>query len=75
MRTELGLGDSFVVGHIGRCDIPQKNHKFLIKVFSEIAKIKPESVLLLIGAEEDEEIVEMDPSYDEKRKTNIRTNR
>ena len=59
IRTELNLGDSFVVGHIGRCDIPQKNHPFLIKVFAEIVKQKPYSTLLLIGAEEDEKIVQL----------------
>ena len=58
IREELNLDDAFVVGHIGRCDIPQKNHPFLIKIFSEILKIKPNSTLLLIGAEENEKVVQ-----------------
>lgn len=56
VREKMGLNDSFVVGHIGRTDIPQKNHPFLIKVFSEIKKIKQNAVLLLIGAEETDEL-------------------
>lgn len=59
VREKMGLNDSFVVGHIGRTDIPQKNHPFLIKVFSEIKKIKQNAVLLLIGAEQTKELEEL----------------
>ena len=38
-RKELNLEDKFVVGHIGRFS-EQKNHKFLIEIFNEIAKKK-----------------------------------
>ena len=47
-RAELGLDKEFVIGHIGRL-VYQKNHKFLIKVFSEIVKCYPEAILLLVG--------------------------
>ena len=48
--------DCFVVGHIGRTDIAQKNHPFLIDVFAQINKRKNNAVLLLIGAEKTEEL-------------------
>lgn len=56
VREKMGLNDSFVVGHIGKTDIPQKNHSQLIKIFAEIKKIKQNAVLLLIGAEETDEL-------------------
>lgn len=49
VRTENGFDDKIIIGHIGRTDIVQKNHKFLFHVFKEIKKINPEAVLLLIG--------------------------
>ena len=48
IRKELCLGDSFAVGHIGRF-VPQKNHKFLISVFSEFKRCNPNSKLVLVG--------------------------
>lgn len=48
-RRKLGAIDStFVVGHVGRFAI-QKNHKFLLKVFADIQKFKPDSLLVLVG--------------------------
>jgi len=47
-RQELGLTDELVVGHVGRF-MYQKNHRFLIEVFCELLKRKPNSVLLLVG--------------------------
>jgi glycosyltransferase EpsF len=48
-RKELGISkDQFVVGHIGRFVKP-KNHSFLIDIFAEVAKERPDSVLLLVG--------------------------
>ncbi len=52
----LQTKDCFVVGHIGRTDIAQKNHPFLIDVFAQINKRKNNAVLLLIGAEKTEEL-------------------
>ena len=48
IRKELGLKDKFVVGHVGRLH-PQKNHDFLIDVFAEIKKKKPDAELILVG--------------------------
>ncbi len=52
-RTELNITNELVIGHIGRFSYP-KNHKFLIKVFNELLKIKPNSMLLLVGTGEKE---------------------
>lgn len=56
VRSNLNLDGSFVIGHIGKTDIPQKNHSFLIKIFAEIKKMKKDSVLLLMGAEKTQEL-------------------
>ena len=48
VKQELGLENKFVVGHVGRLH-PQKNHDFLIEVFSEIKKKKPDAELILVG--------------------------
>lgn len=48
IRKELGIENKFVIGHVGRF-MYQKNHEFLIDVFSEVAKSEPNVVLLLIG--------------------------
>lgn len=47
-RKELGISDQLVIGHVGRFT-KQKNHKFLIEVFAEFVKRKPDSILLLCG--------------------------
>ncbi len=49
LRQELGIDlDTFVVGHVGRFNY-QKNHEYLIDIFSKILMICPKSKLLLIG--------------------------
>lgn len=53
-REELGLCDEFILGHVGRLSY-QKNHKFLIEIFSEVCKKNSKAVLLLIGVGEKEE--------------------
>lgn len=53
-REKLGFSDEFVIGHIGRMS-EQKNHMFLIDIFNEIVKKKPDARLLLIGKGELEE--------------------
>ncbi|MGP6146512.1 glycosyltransferase [Jeotgalibaca sp. A122] len=50
-RKMLGLQDQFVVGHVGLFN-NGKNQTFLLDVFYEIKKIKPNSVLLLISGSE-----------------------
>jgi glycosyltransferase involved in cell wall biosynthesis len=55
-REELGLSDKTVYAHIGRTDIAQKNHPFLLKTFAEIYKRDSSSGLILIGGEHTEEL-------------------
>lgn len=51
-RIGLGLDDEqFAIGHVGRF-MAQKNHRFLIDAFSEVAKRCPDAVLLLVGTGE-----------------------
>jgi glycosyltransferase involved in cell wall biosynthesis len=47
-RMELGVNRKLVIGHVGRFT-NQKNHPFLIEVFAEFVKRRPDSVLLLCG--------------------------
>jgi glycosyltransferase EpsF len=48
-RAALGLTESqFVIGHIGRF-MPQKNHEFLIRVFSGLCNLRSDCILLLVG--------------------------
>lgn len=47
-RLELGLGSRLVIGHVGTLTTP-KNHKFLLSVFAEIYRHRPDAVLLLAG--------------------------
>ncbi|MDO4269903.1 MAG: glycosyltransferase [Eubacteriales bacterium] len=56
MREQLGLTEELVVGHVGRVSPPQKNHPFLFRVFAEIYRKRPDAVLLLAGAEPNEEL-------------------
>ena len=48
MRKKLGVEDKFVIGHAGRFNI-QKNHEYLIEVFSALHSKCPDAVLLLFG--------------------------
>ena len=48
LRKEMGLEGKFVIGNVGRFE-RQKNHEFLIRVFAEVHKEMPESILLLVG--------------------------
>lgn len=48
VRDMLELGNSFVVGHVGRFN-PPKNHPFLINAFAALLKQEPNSTLLLAG--------------------------
>lgn len=53
IREELSLKDGLVIGHVGRFN-QQKNHAFLIEVFSEIRKRNKTAKLLLVGTGEKE---------------------
>ena len=48
MRRQLDLTDELVVGHVGRFN-PQKNHPFLLDIFTSLLKKEPDTVLLLVG--------------------------
>lgn len=49
LRKELNISsDTFVMGHIGRFAFP-KNHAFLLDIFAEVHKRKPQSILVLVG--------------------------
>lgn len=56
VRQKLGLENAFVVGHIGRFCYP-KNHAFLLDIFQELHRRRPQAVLLLAGSGELEEAV------------------
>lgn len=47
-RLELGIGNALLIGHVGRFE-KQKNHSFLLQVFSCIRKKKKDAYLLCIG--------------------------
>ncbi len=53
-RAALGIPqDAFVVGNVGRFTA-QKNQLFLLEVFQEVHRRRPESVLLMIGGSDGE---------------------
>ena len=47
-RRSLGLENRLVIGHIGTLTTP-KNHRFLLEIFAEIRKRRPDAVLLSAG--------------------------
>ncbi len=50
IRNEFGFNDDdLVIGHIGSFRTRQKNHFFLIDVFSELSKNRQHTKLLLVG--------------------------
>lgn len=49
VRAELDLGDSLVLGHVGRFT-EQKNHAYLLKVFAEVKKTVCDARLMLLGS-------------------------
>ena len=58
MRKSLRISDdAFVVGHVGRFS-PEKNHRFIIEVFSLLLKKEPKAFLLLIGTGDERESIE-----------------
>ena len=56
VRQEFSVADKFVVGHIGRFN-KQKNHRFLLEVFSAIRAKRSDAVLMLVGIGELEETI------------------
>ncbi len=61
IRQELGLEHKFVILNVGRFN-PQKNHTFIIDIFSEIKRLHPQSALLLTGNGELEESIKQKAS-------------
>ena len=61
-RKLNGLGNCFVIGHVGRFNL-QKNHTRLLDIFAEVAKAEPSARLALIG------IGELEQSVKEKAHT------
>lgn len=51
-RDELGVGQQFVIGHVGNFD-RQKNHEFLIDVFERVWQKDNTCTLLLVGSGND----------------------
>lgn len=48
LKEELGISEKFVVGHVGNFRY-EKNHMYLLEIFREFLRLKPDSVLLLAG--------------------------
>ena len=56
IRKDLGVENKIVIGHVGRFHF-QKNHKYLIKIFSKLCKINDSFHLLLVGKGELEDSI------------------
>lgn len=48
MRDRLGIADEYLIGHVGRFSY-QKNHEYLLEIFSAIRKNRVKAKLLLVG--------------------------
>lgn len=48
VRKEYGIGDRFVIGHVGHFN-PAKNHEKILSVFAEVCRIRTDALLLLVG--------------------------
>lgn len=50
LRKQLGLTDSFVLGHVGRYEIKGlKNQEFILEIFQQVIKKIPSARLLMLG--------------------------
>ena len=57
VREDLGLNETtLVVGHVGRL-CAQKNQLRLLDIFEDVHRMRPDSVLLLVGRGEQEEFI------------------
>ncbi|MRH42696.1 glycosyltransferase [Aquibacillus halophilus] len=74
-KLEQGLGNSIVIGHIGRF-IEAKNHRFLLEVMKDVLKKAPTSKLLLVGdgdlRKDIEELSKQEGIYDSIRFVGLR---
>lgn len=58
-RNKLGISsDALVIGHVGRFN-RQKNHEYLVRIFSEVYKKKGNSYLVLVGTGEKVEEIQI----------------
>lgn len=48
IKADLDLSNAFVVGHVGNYIRP-KNHRFILDIFKDFLKRKPDAKLLLLG--------------------------
>lgn len=51
VRKQLDMENALVIGHVGRFSY-EKNHKYLVEVFSEIYRMQNDARLLLVGTGE-----------------------
>ncbi len=56
-RIDLKMCEKDILMHVGRFSY-EKNHTFLVEVFSEVVKRKPNTALVLIGAGEGQRVIE-----------------
>lgn len=54
IRSELGVEDQLLIGHIGRIN-DQKNQEYLLDIFKDVAAMKIDATLLIVGTGPDEE--------------------
>lgn len=55
IRSQLNIKQNqLVVGHVGRFNL-QKNHKFIIEIFNELKKQRPDVILMLVGDDKGDE--------------------
>jgi glycosyltransferase involved in cell wall biosynthesis len=57
IRSELGLDDKFVIGHVGHL-AEVKNQSFLIRLMPKLLEKRPGAFLLLLGEGSDREMLE-----------------
>lgn len=51
IREQYGLGDKFILGHVGRLTA-MKNQSMILDVFAELHKLDPQTHLLMVGTGE-----------------------
>lgn len=54
IRTELGVENQLLIGHIGRIN-EQKNQEYLLEIFKDVAAMRNDTILLMVGTGPDEE--------------------
>lgn len=48
VRCEMGISENLILGNVARFEA-QKNHAFLIDIFYEVQKMRPDARLMLVG--------------------------